>query len=97
MTVRATGRADGNRLYLNSEFDYRDQRNLSISIAPDVARSVLSKSGAGNDEELRGRKIVVEGRAERVRINFTAYGRSTRKYYYQTHVRVDTADQIEFR
>jgi hypothetical protein len=93
MTVRATGVDDG-WTYLNSELDYRDQRNLSIAIAPAAARALALQYGAPPHPWFQGRTIRVAGRAERVKIAFTAGGRPTDKYYYQTHVRVYAADQI---
>ena len=94
MTVQATGRAGANRLHLNSEADYRDQRNLSISIPAALASTVLQRAGARRDEDLKGRAILVDGVAERVRIDFTNNGLPTGKYYYQTHVRITSANQI---
>ena len=38
-TVKATGRAEGNRLFLNSEADYRDQRNIHHSSGREEADS----------------------------------------------------------
>ena len=93
MKVRAVGRADG-RLFLNSEEDYRDQRNLSIAVAPRAARATLKRLGLRRDGDFVGRRISVNGVAERVRIDFTSNGRSTGKYYYQTHVRVDRPGQV---
>nr|WP_235889000.1 hypothetical protein [Glacieibacterium frigidum] len=91
--VRATGR-DGDRLYLNSEADYRDQRNLSIAILPD-AQGELEQRYGPLAKGLIGRTISVRGAARRVRINFTDGGAPTGKYYYQTHVVVGTPSQIE--
>ena len=44
LNVQASGRSNGD-LYLNSETDYRDQRNLSIRILP-KAQDELRKSMA---------------------------------------------------
>jgi hypothetical protein len=94
MTVRATGRQDGN-IYLNSERDYRDQRDLTI-VVPAIAQARLAASFGGDvDEVLRGKTIRVRGVAHRVTIWFTADGKRTDKYYYQTHVGVLHADQIK--
>lgn len=93
MTVRASGRQDG-RLYLNSESDYRDPRNLSLEIRP-VAQAQLEASlGAPVETALRGRRIHVEGAVRRVRIDFTYDGRPTGKYYYQTHIVVERGAQL---
>lgn len=93
MRVAATGRQSG-RLYLNSERDYRDQRNLTIDIDPQVIPVLQKRYGASPDIYFRGKWIEVRGLAQRTKIDFLAYGRPTSKYYYQTHVRVADADQI---
>lgn len=93
MVVRATGRQDGN-IYLNSETDYRDQRNLTIAIPAKPARQLRERFGEEADRALIGKRIMVDGVARRVRIGFTYNGRPTDKYYYQTHVRLDDAAQL---
>ena len=93
MTVRASGR-QGSSLYLNSESDYRDPRNLSLEVRPVAQAQLESRLGASAETALRGRTIRVDGEARRVRINFTANGRPTGKYYYQTHVVVERGEQL---
>ena len=96
MFVRRTGR-EGEQVYLNSEADYRDQRNLTISIDPVAVRELTGHYGAPPDEYLRGRLIVVSGAARRTRIDiFGNGGRRTDLYYFQTQVPVRSADQISF-
>ncbi len=93
MTVKATGMTD--RLHLNSEIDYRDQRNLSIAVEPAAARELAEALGAPPQFALKDKRILVIGTAKRARIVFTAGGRPTDKYYYQTHVLVTKASQIK--
>jgi hypothetical protein len=94
MRVSATGRA-GERVYLNSEADYRDQRNLTINIAPEAARALARRHEAQLDVVFRGHRIEVQGVAQRTRIDFlNSRRRPTGLYYYQTQVAVDDADQI---
>jgi hypothetical protein len=96
MFVRRTGR-EGEQVYLNSESDYRDQRNLTISIDPVAVRDLARRYGAPPDEYLRGRLIVVSRAARRTRIDiFGDGGRRTDLYYFQTQVAVRRADQINF-
>ena len=97
MFVRRTGR-EGDRVYLNSESDYRDQRNLTISIGPAAVRELADRYGAPPDEYLRGKLIIVSGAARRTRIDiFGDGGRRTGLYYFQTQVPVQYADQVSFR
>lgn len=92
VTVQAGGRTD--EVFLNSELDYRDPRNLSIALSPDVAAELELALGGAPEVVLQGRRILVSGTAQTVRIDFLTAGRPTGKYYYQTHVRVDRASQI---
>lgn len=90
MVVRATGRRDG-FLYLNSENDYRDQRNLTIDISPAVEKELEERIGGPLEDKLLRKTIAVRGTAKKTRIDFLADGRPTGKYYFQTHVRIQTA------
>ncbi|GAA0574578.1 hypothetical protein [Rhizomicrobium electricum] len=94
MTVRATGREDSN-IFLNSENDYRDQRNLTVVVPPLVSAMLLKKFGALPDVYFTGKTIAVTGEAKRVKIVFTCNGMPTAKYYYQTHVVLTDDDHIE--
>lgn len=97
MTVRATGHAGG-RVFLNSETDYRDPRNLSIAMNERTAAALRDKLGATSDDYFVGRKIFVRGTALKVKVWFTDdAGRATDKYYYQTHVPVADAVQVSVR
>jgi hypothetical protein len=96
MEVRGSGR-DRFRSYLNSEADYRDQRNLTIALSPAAVEGLRQRLGADPVDALRGRRIVVTGTAQRVRIDFLGNGLPTGKYYYQTHVRVDDAAKVVVR
>ncbi len=93
MTVRASGR-QGASLYLNSESDYRDPRNLSFEVRPIAQVQLEARLGAPAETVLQGRTIRVDGEARRVRIDFTADGRPTGKYYYQTHVVIERGEQL---
>jgi hypothetical protein len=93
LTVRGVGTQDG-RFYLNSQPDYRDQRNLTIDIDPSVERTLESRLGASPLCYFAGRSIIVTGVAQRVKIFFISDGQFTDKYYYQTHVRVSYPEQI---
>ncbi|HEY0626147.1 MAG TPA: hypothetical protein VGD10_05380 [Allosphingosinicella sp.] len=94
MKVSATGR-NKKRVYLNSEQDYRDQRNITINIAPAAAERLARRYGAPADRFFMGKNIRVHGAARRERIDFVGANlRPTGLYYYQTHVHVTDPDQI---
>ena len=93
LTIKATGRTD--RVHLNSERDYRDPRNLSVAVMPGAAAELEGLLKSPPEVSLRGKRILVAGTARRVRINFIVDGKPSGKYYYQTHVRVTDASQIQ--
>jgi len=94
LTVKATGRVN-DTVYLNSEADYRDQRNLTIKIPPYVVAIYTNQFGVAPDVALKGKTIRVRGEAHRVTIWFYTNGVRTENYYYQTHVRLIDPRQIE--
>ncbi|RMH93215.1 hypothetical protein EBB59_06710 [Lysobacter pythonis] len=82
--------------YLNSETDYRHQTNLTIAMKTATMRQVAKRLGV-EPGQLRGRRLVVLGQAQRMRIAFIdGQGRPTGKYYCQTHVRVEHPTLVEF-
>lgn len=93
LQVQATGTRDNT--YLNSERDYRDQRNLTTAITPEAARQLQDRLGANPVVALKGKRILVRGAAVRTTIVFVAGGKPTDTYYFQTHVNVTESSQIE--
>lgn len=94
LDVKATGKPR-EVVFLNSELDYRDPRNISIAIHPKVVELFKTKHGEDPELYLKGKKIIVYGKARKVKISFGCNGeRSENKYYYQTHVRVGSLSQI---
>lgn len=94
MTVRASA-TTGGVLYLNSEADYRDVRNVSVAVPAGVTKQLAARWGSAPGRFLQDRRIRVRGYAQRVRIAFLANGRATGKYYYQTHVVLQSPQQID--
>ncbi|MDQ7049628.1 MAG: hypothetical protein Q9M92_08825 [Enterobacterales bacterium] len=92
--VKETG-ISGGIIYLNTEHDYRDRRNISIELSPNIIEE-LTKKYAGKPEVLFVDKMIeVTGVAKRVTIYFMSRQRKNRKYYFQTHIKVDSVDQIK--
>lgn len=96
MRVSTIGESGG-AVYLNSETDYRDQRNLTVALSPGAARQLEQRLGAPLARALDRQRILVRGSARRVRIDFMAGDEPSGKYYYQTHVRVSDAAQIQLQ
>ena len=94
LQVKATGKKH-EVVFLNSELDYRDPRNISIVIHPKVIEPFKRKYGEVPDVYLKDKKIIVYGEARRVKISFGCNGeRNENEYYYQTHARVSSLSQI---
>lgn len=94
-TIQASGR-DGNMFYLNTEKDYRDQRNLSFAVSPGAQQELVTRYGPIFEDILIGHELTISGYAERVTIwILDGHGQRTDLYYYQTHVNVFTLSQIE--
>lgn len=91
--VVATGRSGG-EVYLNSQADYRDQRNLTIHFTPKAAAAYRKLHGEDPDAALKGKSVTVVGAARRMRIDFLNAGVPTGKFYYQTHVFVTDPAQV---
>lgn len=81
--------------YLNSEADYRDQRNVSIAIPAQALKNVEAAFGGPLADVAKGKHILVSGAAQRVKIFFIdSAGLQSDKYYYQTHLVVTDPAQI---
>jgi len=85
----------GRMAYLNSELDYRDQRNITLAITPKAIKELKSKYGENYQTLFINKSLKVKGMAKRVKIFFISNGKITKKYYYQTHIRIDTGTQIQ--
>jgi len=92
-TVRAQGQDHG-LVFLNSELDYRDPRNISLVLSPRVQAQLRYRDGDDFARRLVGRNIMAIAAFKRVRIDFTVDGRPSGKYYYQTHARIRDIDDL---
>jgi hypothetical protein len=93
LNIKATGEEKG-IVYLNTEDDYRDPRNVTVAIHPKIVSDLTQKFGGDLQTVLLGKSLSVEGTAKRIKINFISGNRPPTKYYYQTHIRVTNSDQI---
>lgn len=92
--VQATGSLEG-ILYLNSEQNYRDQRNLTVAVSREAALTLAKELGADPQIALKGKKILVTGVARQVTISVMKRGQPPGGFYHQTHVLVTDAKQLE--
>ena len=91
LTVKASGRING-IIYLNTELDYRDRRNVSIVLLPEYQKAFIDEYGVEADILLMNKNIMVNSAAQQRKITFT----TNDKYYFQTHIPVKNMKQIRF-
>lgn len=85
----------GDRIYLNSERDYRHQTALSVSLDAAQRDALQAQLGMPLDR-LLNRRLLVQGTARRTTIAFTHEGVTSGKYYFQTQLRVNDPRQIRY-
>jgi len=93
MRVQATGTQNG-RSFLNSELDYRDQRNLTVALSQRAVQGLRERLGADPLVALQGKNILVTGSAFWTKLFLIAGGDPPAKYYYLTHVNVTDASKL---
>ena len=94
LAIKASGNQRG-FIYLNTETDYRDRRNITIAIHPKLIDAFTQKYGESPELYFINKTIEVTGEAKRMKIFFFSMGQITKKYYFQTHIRVDSLNQIK--
>ncbi|KPV96467.1 hypothetical protein AN214_01562 [Pseudoalteromonas sp. P1-9] len=93
--VKATGSSRRGEVYLNTEHDYRDRRAVTIVLSPSVVPEFTKNYGKAPNAFFTGKVIEVTGEAKREIIDFVSNGKRTGKYYFQTHIRVSSLEQIK--
>lgn len=91
--VKATGNING-RIFLNTHYDYRDPRNITIVLSPDIATELEKKHKMSPEAYFLKKRVFVAGQLVQVKIWFSSNGKRSDKYYYQTHMRVTSMDDI---
>lgn len=94
LSIKASG-IERNIIYLNTELDYRDRRNITVAIHPRLISALTKKYGNSPDNYLIDKTIEVTGKAKRIKIYFFSNGKRTKKYYFQTHISLKYLDQIK--
>lgn len=92
--VKASGERRG-EVFLNTELDYRDRRNVTIALSPKIISQLTEQYGSSPDSYFLDKTIEVTGEAKRVKIYFISKGQMTSKYYFQTHINVSSVEQIK--
>ena len=94
LSIKAAG-IQNSGIYLNTELDYRDRRNVSVAIHPRTVNAFIKKYGTSPDLYFINKTVEVTGEAKRMIIDFYAMGKKTEKYYFQTHINITSLDQIK--
>lgn len=82
-------------VYLNTELDYRDRRSITIALHPKVIAAFTKKCGISPKVYFLNKNIEVTGKAKQIKVWFFSNGKRTEKYYFQTHIRVKSLNQIK--
>lgn len=92
-SIKASG-TERNIVYLNTELDYRDRRSITVALHPKTITAFTKKYGSSPKIYFIDKKIEVTGEAKQIKIWFYSNGKKTKKYYFQTHIRVESVNQI---
>jgi len=95
LSIKASG-SQKQYVYLNTEQDYRDRRNVSVVLLPEFQKAFIKKYGVSPDKVLVDKSITVNSFAKRIKIYFFEDGKPTDKYYFQTHIPVKHLKQLKF-
>jgi len=82
-------------VYLNTELDYRDRRSITVALHPKTITAFTKKYGSRPEAYFVNKNIEVIGVAKQMKVWFFSNGKRTEKYYFQTHVRVKSINQIK--
>jgi hypothetical protein len=85
----------GRGVFLNSEADYHDAKNLSVQLRPEAVKALEASLGAPLDKTMAGKRISVTGTARAKSFNvYDADGSKTGKTWSQTRIIVAKADNL---
>jgi hypothetical protein len=94
LSIKASG-IERKIVYLNTELDYRDRRSITVALHPNTITAFTNKYGSSPDDYFVNKNIEVTGEAKQIKIWFVADGKRTEEYYFQTHIRVKSINQIK--
>ena len=93
-SIKASG-IERKVVYLNTELDYRDRRSITVALHPETIEAFTKKYGASPEKYFINKNIEVTGEAKQMKIWFGSNGKRSQKYYFQTHIRVKSINQIK--
>jgi hypothetical protein len=92
--IKASG-VERKVVYLNTELDYRDRRCITVALHPKIIAAFTQKYGSSPKAYFINKNIEVTGEVKQMKIWFISNGKKTKKYYFQTHIRVKSINQIK--
>jgi len=93
MDILSTGRHGD--IFLNSQLDYRDRRNLTVTINEETAKRLSEVYGSPPEVYFLNKKVKIDGSAYRAKIWFYVNDKPTEEYSFQTRIYVTSPDQIK--
>lgn len=92
------GGAKGRAVFLNSEEDYRDPKNLTVMVRPAAVKAIEAKLGKPLDKAFNGKRVRVTGTAQKAKINlYDADNKRTGETETQVRITVTEAASIVVR
>ncbi|MDK1286329.1 hypothetical protein [Pseudoalteromonas umbrosa] len=83
------GAKRGDVVYLNTQEDYRDRRNVTLALSWYAVSKMTKKYGQRPEVFFINKKVEVVGEASRKKIPlYRQDGTASEAYYYQTHINV---------
>jgi hypothetical protein len=92
--IKASGTQHG-FVYLNTNVDYREPTNLTLALAPSTLKAFTDIYNTQPHEYFINKLLAVTGQVKRVKIYRYKNGKRTKKFYFQTHIKVSSVDQIK--
>ncbi len=91
--IKASGTIRGT-VFLNSDEDYRHPENITLALSPAIIDALSTTYGSSPDKFFINKTVEVKGNVKRIKTYFYKNGKRTKKYYFQTHIKVTEVDQI---
>jgi len=96
LTIKNSGK-QSTRIFLNTQEDYRDRRNITVTLLPSFQQAFKAKYGEDIRSYYEEKTLRVKGEAKRMKVWFFSAGKRSQKYYFQTHIAVSDLNQISIQ
>jgi hypothetical protein len=92
--IKASGMRRGD-VFLNTENDYRDRRNITLVLPKKLNSAFIKKYGSAPNRYFINKTVEVTGEVNRVIIDFISNGKPSGAYYFQTQLNIASLQQIK--